>query len=78
MTTLNLILGAIIGITTLVCFLWKRYGSTDAELRKLKKESRRLRREMRIALRKGHHDKYHSFHIKRMCVSRQISTLRKR
>lgn len=72
MTTIQLIAGAVAAVATLIYFVWKRYGSTDEELRKLKKEHRQVRKKMRKALRDGRLDDYHDLNLERMSLNRQI------
>ena len=83
---IELILAAITAIATLTYFLWKRYGSKNAEILKLKKrrtaikkEIKQLREEIRLAKPEDEDEliaRHHNLDIERLQITDAIRDLR--
>lgn len=72
----ELILTGIIVVVGAILWFWQRYGSLDEEVRKLKKQKREIRRQMRCALRDRRYDDYHAHTLEWLSVLRQIHDIR--
>ena len=72
----KLILTAIIVVVGAILWFWRRYGSLDEEVRKLKKQKREIRRRMRCALHDRRYDDYHAHTLEWLSILRQINDIR--
>jgi len=74
----KLILGAIVALGSIATFslwLFKRYWSADAETRKLKKQLRQIRKDMRMALLSGCSSDYDLLGAKRRELLQELRGL---